>query len=60
MMKLSFYALAALATVAGVSGLDADAAQKERNLFWEGYVQNVDSFPSAAPSPAPSGKLTIC
>ena len=57
MMRLSVYALVALASVAGVRALDADAADKERNLFWASYVQNVDSFPSVAPSPAPSGKL---
>ena len=54
MLKLSVYALAALATVAGVRAAD------ENSAFWDAYIQNVDSFPSAAPSPAPSGKFLLC
>lgn len=55
MMKLGvFSTLAVLASFAGVTALDADAAQKERSLFWDSYIENVDSFPSAAPSPEPS------
>jgi hypothetical protein len=55
MMKIYLLSVFALHTsLAVVSAVEADIAQTERNLFWDAYVENVDSFPSYAPSPEPS------
>jgi hypothetical protein len=55
MMKICVLSVFALFTLlAGVCAVEADIAQTERNLFWDTYIENVDSFPSYAPSPEPS------
>ena len=61
MIKLRTVALLALlGVVATTHAADIDDANAERDLIWEGFIEEVDSFPSAAPSPAPSERTCNC